>query len=450
MNTLVRGRYERDFVLEMIPEHNTNTLQFHSELFFLHAATGGVPSQDTAMLQLIDIVRSPFLPHLLQYSNYQQQSLMSVIDSLPKDTTDIPETVQNMTNSISDVFGAANDALESCVKFTSGYGAAGLVDSLHMFFSAYFGRLDAILTFTRKTCRLDGDSGVEEDDNANQWTNFQHGFKIIEMCGTLLIRMTGFCEQMCTQLKAIFQTIVPSNNDAASDGSNYLKSARPMEWDKLLELHEKISEYGVDTILPSTQDYVAKLNEHAHKFAFDVIFIHLRRHLNALPKFDVWSASMQEGLDGELPTFSLSPLGYITHVGDSLLMLPQQLEPYFTADNEYLMAALTLGRIPYQEGGGAQYDHHWLESFTRGAISVFTENILKIQVISTHSTRQLLADIDYFCNILAALEIDPSVELSTIAGLLEVSPQEFGDKVEQLKAESGIVKSIMKMRNIHI
>ena len=142
-------------------------------------------------------------------------------------------------------------------------------------------------------------------------------------------------------------------------------------------------------------------------------------------------------------------------LGDSLLMLPQQLEPYFTADNEYLMAALCSGKIPYQDESdvntsGAQYDHHWLESFTRGAISVFTENMLKIQTISTHSTRQLLADIDYFCNILAALEIQPSMELDTIRELLGVAPKDFGEKVEDLKADSGIVKCIMKMRNIQM
>ncbi len=38
----------------------------------------------------------------------------------------------------------------------------------------------------------------------------------------------------------------------------------------------------------------------------------------------------------------------ITHVGDSLLLLPQQLEPYFTRENTYLMLALKTGKIPYQ------------------------------------------------------------------------------------------------------
>ena len=410
------------------------------------------PSQDESMMKLIHIVKNPFQIHLLRYSNLQQISLMAVIDSIPKDTTDIPETVQNMTNSISEIFRGAEDALESCIQFTSGYGAAGLADALQIYFSAYLGRLDVMLNDMRKSCHLDNDWPIKDDDSANQWTNFQYGFKIIEMCGSLILKMEGFCCHMYTQLKTIFKTII---SDQKNDSSgNYLKFSRPMEWDKLIELHEKISEYGVDTILPSTQDNVAKLNEHAHKFAFDVIFIHLRRQLNALPKFEIWCESLQEALDGELPTFSLSPLGYITYVGDSLLMLPQQLEPYFVQENEYLISALKAGKIPYQDDKqnqvGAQYDHNWLESYALGVITVFTENILKIQVISAHSTRQLLADIEYFCNILAALEIQPSFELKVIKDLLEVDTKDFKEKVHEIKAESGIAKSIMKMRNIHI
>lgn len=42
---------------------------------------------------------------------------------------------------------------------------------------------------------------------------------------------------------------------------------------------------------------------------------------------------------------------------------------------------------------GAHYDHQWLECFARGAITVYTEAILKIPVLTSYSTRQLIADI---------------------------------------------------------
>ena len=43
----------------------------------------------------------------------------------------------------------------------------------------------------------------------------------------------------------------------------------------------------------------------------------------------------------------------LIQVGDSLLTLPQQLEPFFVQDqNINLLAALKVGKIPYQENQG--------------------------------------------------------------------------------------------------
>lgn len=42
---------------------------------------------------------------------------------------------------------------------------------------------------------------------------------------------------------------------------------------------------------------------------------------------------------------------FVMQVGDSLLTLPEQLEPYFTQDNPSLISALKEGKIPYQKDG---------------------------------------------------------------------------------------------------
>lgn len=42
---------------------------------------------------------------------------------------------------------------------------------------------------------------------------------------------------------------------------------------------------------------------------------------------------------------------FVMQVGDSLLTLPEQLEPYFTQDNPTLISALKEGKIPYQKDG---------------------------------------------------------------------------------------------------
>ena len=43
----------------------------------------------------------------------------------------------------------------------------------------------------------------------------------------------------------------------------------------------------VNAVLASTQEQVERLNEHAQKFAFDVVFVYLRRKLDEIPKLSV-------------------------------------------------------------------------------------------------------------------------------------------------------------------
>ena len=43
----------------------------------------------------------------------------------------------------------------------------------------------------------------------------------------------------------------------------------------------------IDAILPSIGESVQTLNEQAHHFAFDVIFVHFKYHLLTVPKMEV-------------------------------------------------------------------------------------------------------------------------------------------------------------------
>ena len=43
---------------------------------------------------------------------------------------------------------------------------------------------------------------------------------------------------------------------------------------------------------------------------------------------------------------------YLSQIGDYLLTLPQQLEPFTSPDNPALAAALKTGRLPYPDTEG--------------------------------------------------------------------------------------------------
>ena len=115
-------------------------------------------------------------------------------------------------------------------------------------------------------------------------------------------------------------------------------------------------------------------------------------------------------------------------VGQYLMTLPQQLEPFTMQDNPQVTVALKYGKLPYTTQQGNQLlffsnitywvivyffenkiiyafqffilielpEHLadlWLESLARGTMHHYSEQILKILELSSLGTRQLITDI---------------------------------------------------------
>ncbi len=70
----------------------------------------------------------------------------------------------------------------------------------------------------------------------------------------------------------------------------------------------------------------------------------MRAALRPLPSLPQWPGKRGGSGSGGLPTFSVEPLPYVTHVGDYLMMLPQQLELLFA--DELLGGTMTQVRGP--------------------------------------------------------------------------------------------------------
>lgn len=328
--------------------------------------------------------------------------------------------------------------------------------------------MDECVTILRKECSLDADFNmhtVPSEGISEDWTMFQNAFRLIQMCGDLLLKKENLDQSL---LAAIFM----SEDDPRSQTQqkiqekppsqvrpfhwfNYLQKERPAELSALNELKQKLQSAGESAVvLPGVADQLQALNERVHTLAFDIVFIQIRQQLSQTPKLQVWSAKSPESgaaLSDELPTFSLSPLGYITHIGDYLLTLPQQLEPYITQENPGLEAAMKAGNLPFPDLQDQDERHpgsYWLGSIARGTMHAYTESILRIHVLTPYSTQQLLADIDYFCNVLEALEVTPSQILTHINALLQATPEKFHEVATDLSVEDRIMMAIAGIRSI--
>lgn len=440
-------------------------------LRFAHGLEKAVSQQQDkcsahAVNLLVDAVYSPYVPYLLDYPTLQQTFLTEQLQATRLHADGFMETAGFMAESVEKIFHLSEQAVEYCVELTDGYAARGLCQVLEEFFGAYAGRMDECVSILRKECSLDVDPKIDSHSSeglSEDWTMFQNAFRLIQICGDLLLKMDNLDKRL---LAAILnseaddkehETIEekPSAPSRPFHWYNYLQKERPTELSALNELKQKLQTAGESAVvLPSVADQLQALNERVHTFAFDIVFIQIRRQLSQTPKLQVWSAKSPESgaaLSEDLPTFSLSPLGYITHIGDYLLTLPQQLEPFITQENPALEAAMKAGNLPFPDLQDEDEHHpgtYWLGSIARGTMHSYTESILRIHELTPYSTQQLLADIDYFCNVLEALEVTPSHTLMHINALLKESPDKFHEVATDLGVEDRIMMAIAGIRNI--
>jgi len=159
-----------------------------------------------------------------------------------------------------------------------------------------------------------------------------------------------------------------------------------------------------------------------------------------------------------MPTFSFAPSPYIARIGEHLLGLPQQLEPY--ADSEYL----TLGNqwLPYfdatRDTAPAEgekelidYTEPWIVSVVKTTIHDYLVRILEIPHLSDQGVKQLLADLQYFRNVLSALEISLQPDFDELQRYLATNQADLKALLaEKGQQESPLFLKVATMRGLSL
>jgi len=200
---------------------------------------------------LVDTVFSPYVPYLLDYPTLQQAFLTEQLQAMRLHADGLMETAGFMAESVEKIFHLSEQAVDCCINLTDGYGIHGLCHVLEEFFGAYAGRLDECVSMLRKECSLDADPKMAElpsEGISEDWTMFQNAFRLIQICGDLLLKMEILDERL---LAAIFmfeedsQTSEKPQEKSASSPRpfrwfNYLQKERPAEFNALNELKQKL------------------------------------------------------------------------------------------------------------------------------------------------------------------------------------------------------------------
>ncbi|NWJ03343.1 COG7 protein, partial [Crypturellus undulatus] len=402
--------------------------------------------------ELVEAVYSPYKPFQLEYGELEEENLLVEMSAVPLEHWEVIDCVQELNHSVNKLFMLASGAIDNCIKLTDGLGVCGLLKALRALFTKYTSDFTNALQSIRKKCKLDdipSDALFQED-----WTAFQNSIRIITTCGELLRQCGDFEQQLANRIlstagKYLSDSYSPCSLSGFQDASstekrsavknpwqeyNYLLKENPSEYASLMETLYTLKEKGTSNhnLLSSSRSALSRLNQLAHHLAFDSVFLRIKQQLLLIPKMEGWNSSgTGETLTDDLPNFSLTPLEYISNIGQYIMSLPLHLEPFVTQEDSALELALHAGKLPFPPEQGDELPEldntadYWLGSVARATMQTYCEAVLQIPELSAHATKQLATDMDYLINVMDALGLQPSRTLQNIVALLKAKPEEF-------------------------
>ncbi|OXB81850.1 UNVERIFIED_CONTAM: hypothetical protein H355_015047 [Colinus virginianus] len=425
------------------------------------------------VMELVEVVYHPYKPFQLKYGDLEEENLLIEISAVPLEHWEVIDCVQELNHSVGKLFILASGAIDNCIKLTDGLGVCGLLKALKSLFTKYTSDFTNTLQSIRKKCKLDdipSDSLFQED-----WTAFQNSVRIISTCGELLRQCGDFEQQLANRIlstagKYLSDSCSPCSFSSFQDTSatekksnvknpwqeyNYLLKENPSEYASLMETLYTLKEKGTSNhnLLSSSRSALSRLNQLAHHLAFDSVFLRIKQQLLLVSKMESWtSGGVGETLTEDLPNFSLTPLEYISNIGQYIMSLPLHLEPFVTQEDSALELALHAGKLPYPPEQGDELPEldnmadYWLGSIARATMQTYCEVILQIPELTVHSTKQLSTDIDYLINVMDALGLQPSRTLQNIVTLLKAKPEDYRQAAKSVPRR--MASSIAAMRGL--
>eukprot|EP00038_Savillea_parva_P011484 m.197859 g.197859 ORF g.197859 m.197859 type:complete len:721 (+) comp20248_c0_seq1:124-2286(+) len=370
----------------------------------------------------------PFFAQQRQYRRLQMLELHATIPSFAVSELDtqvgavrefVPKIVSNM-----------QQAVAHCMEFTAGAAASELAFALNDYISRI---ADKLLDFTEQLTRSAEKGG---GSGSGDWASAESAFGLLEASGQIFTQLGEFENELAGKLEqAAVATAVEVRFATLylDDTSAWRDSVRDLA---------KGTRGGA--LLEEGRAHMQRLNTALHELAYRSVLAPLKGKLAAVKGATEWSAT---GGD----TFSLSPLPYITGIGEQLLTLPQQLEPFVAQDDsDMLLVALRAGPLPDalalpDEFDGSTVDH-WLESIGTQLANLYLDEVFKIGKLSSKGCAQLSADIEYLCNVMSALDITPPAMILQTNQLVAMDADEFAKSARALDLPADLVARVSKMR----
>eukprot|EP01114_Cavostelium_apophysatum_P016213 TRINITY_DN455_c0_g1_i1.p1 TRINITY_DN455_c0_g1~~TRINITY_DN455_c0_g1_i1.p1 ORF type:complete len:742 (+),score=173.09 TRINITY_DN455_c0_g1_i1:323-2548(+) len=458
IDTVVLGEQNKSgHLLEDLISLFGQTVDFSRSV--LAVITSGVSDLSAVEAAKIAIFE-PYFTYQLDYPNLEKKQLSKDLEKLKPSRAVFAKTINNIDHSVSKLFLAVESSVDRCVQFTSGSEGEGLVRTLNEILGDYIQHLFALLQHLREQAHLDtptaGSDTKPSGYSTANWSYFQGALQLLQIVNKIAGRLGTFEHTLRTNLiqqrSSLFVRGGTNNETQISNGALHLKS-HPDRIRKLTHFTSNLDD-GAFKLLPTPTQLMSSFAASVHNFVFDTIFSFIRDTMAGIPSLEVWSSQPQIS-PLNLPTFSLAPLDYITQIGQHLLTLPHQLEPFSAADSslsfdpkgienlnnildndkqvprnisfdvgesaDKLDESFADGTKPVELSNSMNQDDddntfafQWISAVGRGAMSLYVQKIAEIPTLSDLGSKQLITDIGYLITVLSALGVptENSLELT--------------------------------------
>lgn len=335
-----------------------------------------------------------------------------------------------LEKSIETVFGMIADSVQRCFSTTRGTSLPEIVKVIDGVLEAY------IVTLSRT---IKPESFYSRADAASVATNdFAAMLFLPPLLAKIEAHMAALHGQMKDRIRSVSSLLEKNISGEILRGSEFLNVAR-LSWN--LDLKRSIDELcskddvallgKAEASLQSLSNQIDLMIEKSFTDKLEEYFgMSLPREYSAEPKAATDTLS-----------FSAYPLQYVISAGEQLMMLPQLFETAWGSnESEASVQEDMIG--------------DWIDRLAASSASLYAKYLGQIQSLPMESSRQLTADIEYFCNILSSLGQEIPVSLSAWQAALAASDSEamksLISRIDDKSDGMDIVMLVSKLRNIDL
>ncbi|CAD7701533.1 unnamed protein product [Ostreobium quekettii] len=371
--------------------------------FFYRLARLLVPlTEYDKMAAVACLLYEPFEVEVQRFAALEKETLRRCIDGIAsisegaglQEGEGAEPMVDWMAESHQRVLMEVEGTLNRCLEFTGGTELAVLVPVLDSTIQQHCGNLVSQLKSVRNKV-LGGSRGggpVGDDKTRDLGAVLQ----LLRLASQFESQVKKTNKSLSDAVVGITPKLVAAKSDQKPNLADLTVIRLQNDQRKAAQLSGLIDDAQGPRFAPlsTAQMSLAGFKAAVEALVFDVLMDKLRQHFLGISTMKEWNAAGDSsGLD--LPKFSAYPLQYVKSTGEYLMMLPQQLEALVGAEEDV--------EVDAQEDCEGELASLWLDKVVTGAAELYVDELLRVPILSASGCAQLLADVEYFGNVLSAM-----------------------------------------------